>query len=76
MEYDPDQLRSLQMEARNIHRSDRSIPCGAQEPLIEQFEKDKAIAAKTRRLQRAERDATKAGVAEEIEVDKCTVQSR
>ena len=47
LEYDPDQLRSLQMEARNIGVPIDQYLAVLRNKSVEEFEKDKAIAAKT-----------------------------
>lgn len=62
MEYDPDQLRSLQMEARNIGVPIDQYLAVLRNRSVEEFEKDKAIAAKTT-MKRAERVAESVGVA-------------
>ena len=62
LEYDPDQLRSLQMEARNIGVPIDQYLAVLRNKSVEEFEKDKAIAAKTT-MKRAERVAESVGVA-------------
>ena len=62
LEYDPDQLRELQIRARQANVPIDQYLATLRTLSVEQFEKDKAIAAKTT-MKRAERVAETVGVA-------------
>ena len=62
LEYDPDQLRELQIRARQANVPIDQYLATLRTLSVEQFEKDKAIAAKTM-MKRAERVAESVGVA-------------